>query len=219
MRTREEQIADIVSCLRFDNSGFATQTLTHIAEKFIEEAEERAKAVPVSSMDTQVSTAAHEMTDDQKKLPEWVWLNPDAGEMSFGRWPRVSGNYAPYIRADLALEAEHRAEQRVRAECIAEISSLRNGLSKCAALTNGFASPECSTSFLSESVPEELRLHINHLKAEMGRDSERLDWLDKTRFVTLEDAIIGWRISVIGNRLFSMKGTVRQAIDAAREVG
>lgn len=116
MRTREEQIADIVSCLRFDNSGFATQTLTHLAEKFIEEAEERVKVVPPSSVEPQVLVASHEMTDEQKKLPEWVWLNPDTKEMSFGRWSRVSGNHAPYIRADLCLEAERRAEQRVRAE-------------------------------------------------------------------------------------------------------
>ncbi|OUJ13846.1 hypothetical protein [Acetobacter okinawensis] len=72
---------------------------------------------------------------------------------------------------------------------------------------------------IASFILEAERRAEQRVRAEIGRDSERLDWLDKTRFVTLEDAIIGWRISVIGNRLFSMKGTVRQAIDAARDVG
>ncbi|WP_291365271.1 hypothetical protein [Acetobacter sp. UBA5411] len=124
-RTREEQIADIVSCLRFDNSGFAPQTLAYIAEKFIEEAEDRIRRGPVTTVDTQVLTAAREMTKEQKKLPEWVWLNPDTGLMSLGRWPRVSGNHhAPYIRADLALEAEQRGYERAQAECAEDTKRL-----------------------------------------------------------------------------------------------
>ncbi|CEF41083.1 hypothetical protein predicted by Glimmer/Critica [Acetobacter senegalensis] len=67
-----------------------------------------------------------------------------------------------------------------------------------------------------ETAERMVREAEQRVRAQIGRDSERLDWLEKTRFVTLEDAIIGWRISFIGERFFSMKGTVRKAIDAAR---
>lgn len=44
MRTREEQIADMVVCMRRDNSGFAAQTLAYVAEEFLSEAEQRVRA-------------------------------------------------------------------------------------------------------------------------------------------------------------------------------
>ncbi|MBO1325384.1 hypothetical protein K2X14_11405 [Acetobacter sp. TBRC 12305] len=86
------------------------------------------------------------------------------------------------------------------------------------ALFNQHVDIDACIKLARKYILEAERRAEQRVRAEIGRDSERLDWLDKTRFVTLEDAIIGWRISVIGNRLFSMKGTVRQAIDAAREL-
>lgn len=57
------------------------------------------------------------------------------------------------------------------------------------------------------------------VRAEIGRDSERLDWLEKTRSVVLEDADNGWRVTIGGIEFSLREETARNAIDAAREVG
>ncbi|AQU86183.1 hypothetical protein B0W47_00505 [Komagataeibacter nataicola] len=114
------------------------------------------------------------------------------------------------------LEAERRAEQRARAECDKEISSLRKGLSKCADLTGGFASPDCSIPFLTISVPEELRLYINRLKEKVTQDSERLDWIERhraTQAVYLDGS--GWHIVPDGESCGVGGETFRAAVDAA----
>ncbi|WP_139312973.1 hypothetical protein [Novacetimonas hansenii] len=119
-------------------------------------------------------------------------------------------------------EAERRAEQRVRAEYSAEISSLRNGLSKCAGLTDGFASPNCSVYFLSEAVPEEVRLYIDRLKAEIARDSERLDWLAECCIHAYAPKQyqrgVGCGVCLVSH-VPETDRNLRAAIDAAREVG
>lgn len=70
------------------------------------------------------------------------------------------------------LEAERREEARVRDECKEEILALRKAPSKCASLTDGFASPECSIEFLTEHVPDELRLYITNLKDKNIQEGE-----------------------------------------------
>ncbi|GAN66865.1 hypothetical protein AA0481_0608 [Acetobacter orientalis NRIC 0481] len=56
------------------------------------------------------------------------------------------------------------------------------------------------------------------VRAEIGRDSERLDWLEKTRSVVLEDADNGWCVTIGGIEFSLREETARNAIDAAREV-
>ncbi|WP_158319735.1 hypothetical protein [Acetobacter orientalis] len=56
------------------------------------------------------------------------------------------------------------------------------------------------------------------MRAEIGRDSERLDWLEKTRSVVLEDADNGWCVTIGGIEFSLREETARNAIDAAREV-
>lgn len=169
MRTREEQISDMVACMRRDNSGFTGQTLAHVAKEFLEEIEKRILLSSKVEVDPQIMIAASEMSAEQKILPAWVWLNPEAGDVSYGRWPRVAGKVAPYIRADLALEAERRAEQRVRAE--------------------------------------------------IGRDSERLDWLEELPLADIHRVCGGWEIGINHVSFSEGKQTLRETIDAAREVG
>ena len=172
MRTREEQISDMVACMRRDNSGFTGQTLAHVAKEFLEEIEKRILLSSKVEVDPQIMIAASEMSAEQKILPAWVWLNPEAGDVSYGRWPRVAGKVAPYIRADLALEAERRAEQRVRAE--------------------------------------------------IGRDSERLDWLERACVHAYEPKQyfdgIGCGVCRVSHRPNEGRN-LRETIDAAREVG
>lgn len=114
----------MVACMRRDNSGFAEQTLAYVAKEFLEEIEKRILLSSKVEVDPQITVAASEMSAEQKMLPAWAWLNPKTEDVSYGRWPRVSGKVAPYIRADLALEAERRAEQRVRAEISERVSAL-----------------------------------------------------------------------------------------------
>lgn len=57
------------------------------------------------------------------------------------------------------------------------------------------------------------------VREKIARDSERLDWLENTRSVILEDANNGWRVTISGIEFSLMEETARNAIDAAREVG
>jgi hypothetical protein len=158
--------------MRRDNSGFTGQTLAHVAKEFLEEIEKRILLSSKVEVDPQIMIAASEMSAEQKILPAWVWLNPEAGDVSYGRWPRVAGKVAPYIRADLALEAERRAEQRVRAE--------------------------------------------------IGRDSERLDWLGSQDVVIGEFDSPEWKEVLLARYQRSMPADladIRDTIDVAREVG
>ena len=111
------------------------------------------------------------------------------------------------------LEAERRAEQRVREECKEEISALRKALSECASLTDGFASPECSITFLCEHVPDELRLYIEGIKSKIGKDSQRLDWLLAHTYY----GIPGFDPCVRGSNSENRKADLIQAIDTAME--
>ena len=57
------------------------------------------------------------------------------------------------------------------------------------------------------------------VRAEIARDSERLDWLEKTRLVALEYTMFFWKIAVPSKGYSGQAKTAREAIDAAREVG
>ena len=73
--------------------------------------------------------------------------------------------------------------------------------------------------YTDEQLREAERRAEQRVRAEIARDSERLDWLEKTRSVVLQDADNGWRVTIGGVELSLMEETARNAIDAAREVG
>jgi hypothetical protein len=52
---------------------------------------------------SQVILAAKELTDDQRRQPEWLWCGDNL--VTYGRWQRRS-DQAPYIRADIAVAAK-----------------------------------------------------------------------------------------------------------------
>lgn len=56
------------------------------------------------------------------------------------------------------------------------------------------------------------------VRAEIARDSERLDWLEKTRLVALEYTMFFWKIALPSKGYSGQAKTAREAIDAAREV-
>ena len=79
---------------------------------------------------------------------------------------------------------------------------------------------------LSEGHPVDIRADMaaniiseaeQRVRAEIGRDSERMDWLEKTRSVVLEDADNGWRVTIGGIEFSLQEETARNAIDAAME--
>jgi hypothetical protein len=80
-------------------------------------ADEMTKLPHIPGVDSQVLTAACEMTEAQKKQPEWLWHeNGDDISVSWGRWSS-NPNAAPYIRADLVLDANPAAPP-VGAVCV-----------------------------------------------------------------------------------------------------
>ena len=99
---------------------------------------------------------------------------------------------------------------RTREEQIAEIKERVEDLS----LVNCY--PEFS-EIQDWLIEDELRAE-QRVRAEIGRDSERLDWLEKTRSVVLEDTDNGWRVTIGGIEFSLQEETARNAIDAAREV-
>lgn len=78
------------------------------------------------------------------------------------------------------------------------------------------------SDFLAHILEAERRAE-QRARAEIGRDSERLDWLEKTS-VNSEDLNIHCLMNTDGRTSFGVCGTgnyeetLRQAIDAAREV-
>lgn len=60
------------------------------------------KALP--GVHDQVLLTAAGMSDAQKRQPEWLWYENDAGLTSMGRWQRDPGA-TPYVRLDMVLAA------------------------------------------------------------------------------------------------------------------
>lgn len=73
--------------------------------------------------------------------------------------------------------------------------------------------------YTEDQLFESERRAEQRVRAEIGRDSERMDWLEKTRSVVLEDADNGWRVTIGGIEFSLREETARDAIDAARGVG
>ncbi len=59
----------------------------------------------LANIDGQVFTAAKDMGSSGRENPEWAFIDYEANRMSFGRWAKCGDNPAPYIRADLVLDA------------------------------------------------------------------------------------------------------------------
>lgn len=55
------------------------------------------------------------------------------------------------------------------------------------------------------------------VRAEIGRDSERLDWLEKLPFADVGRLPNGWEICINNVRHWDVQPTLREAIDAAME--
>ncbi|MCG4273940.1 hypothetical protein [Acetobacter senegalensis] len=76
-------------------------------------------------------------------------------------------------------------------------------------------------------TPDDLRMMLNaaiqeseqRVRAQIGRDSERLDWLESQPFTMLQLFDQGWTVSTDQIARSLMEETARNAIDAAREVG
>lgn len=71
--------------------------------------------------------------------------------------------------------------------------------------------------YTDEQLREAERRAEQRVRAQIGMDSERLDWLEKARSVVLEDADNGWRVTIGGIEFSLREETARNAIDAARE--
>ncbi|MCP1230842.1 hypothetical protein [Acetobacter indonesiensis] len=84
---------------------------------------------------------------------------------------------------------------------------------------DGVQAKEATKRLLERNLIEAERRAEQRVRAEIGRDSERLDWLENTRSVVLEDANNGWRVTIAGIEFSLMEETARNAIDAAREAG
>ena len=100
---------------------------------------------------------------------------------------------------------------RTREEQIEEIKERVEDLS----LVNCY--PEFSE--IQDWLIEAERRAEQRVRAEIGRDSERLEWLEKTRSVMLENADNGWCVTIGGIEFSLREETARNAIDAAREMG
>lgn len=68
-------------------------------------------------------------------------------------------------------------------------------------------------------IEEAERRAEQRVRAEIGRDSERLDWLEKLPFADVGRLPNGWEIRINNVPHWDMHPTLRKAIDAAREVG
>ena len=80
-----------------------------------------------------------------------------------------------------------------------------------------FSEPPCYAA--EKIILEAERRAEQRVRAEIGRDSERLDWL-AAQFKTTTVYMSGDAIYAPSRLLFSLKGRgFRDAIDAAREVG
>ena len=55
------------------------------------------------------------------------------------------------------------------------------------------------------------------VRAEIGRDSDRLDWLEKLPFADIGRLPNGWEICINNVRHWDVQPTLREAIDAAME--
>ena len=74
-------------------------------------------------------------------------------------------------------------------------------------------------------VEQHYRTHIleaeqrgyERARAECAADTRRLEWLEKTRSVVLEDADNGWRVTIGGIEFSMMEETAREAIAVAME--
>ena len=72
-------------------------------------------------------------------------------------------------------------------------------------------------NWLSGHILEAERRAEQRIRAEIGRDSERLDWLEKLPFADVGRLPNGWEIRINNVRHWDMQPTLREAIDAARE--
>ncbi|MBS1040980.1 hypothetical protein JK203_08970 [Gluconobacter cerinus] len=110
------------------------------------------------------------------------------------------------------LEAEARGAEEQRrkdgegCEMRRENALLRTAMSTVASYTRGYAKPTCSVDFLSSAVPEEVRIRIAALEAEIAslKEAEQLARADaeasKTRVKVLEAenaALQAWKIGAV----------------------
>ncbi|MFT9025973.1 hypothetical protein [Acetobacter indonesiensis] len=90
-------------------------------------------------------------------------------------------------------------------------------------LANDVAAVVCSDaegiSLAQSHILEAERRAEQRVRAEIGRDSERLDWLEKLPLADIHRIGSGWRIGVNNISFSEGKMTLRETIDAAREVG
>lgn len=96
-----------------------------------------------------------------------------------------------------------------------QISELRTQIFNADCFTSLSKAEEKAETYILEAE----RRAEQHVRAEIGRDSERLDWLESGQSVVLQDADDGWRVTIGGIEFACMEETAREAIDVAREVG
>ena len=88
--------------------------------------------------------------------------------------------------------------------------------------TRGYARFASAQEIAAKHIDEAERRAEQRVRAEIGRDSERLDWLE-TAAVQAEDLSIHCLMNTAGETSFGVCGTgdyeetLREAIDAARE--
>lgn len=70
-----------------------------------------------------------------------------------------------------------------------------------------------------DMILEAERRAEQRVRDEIGRDSERLDWLEKLPFADVGRLPNGWEICINNVRHWDMQPTLREAIDAAMEGG
>jgi len=71
----------------------------------------------------------------------------------------------------------------------------------------------------TKHILEAERRAEQRVRAEIARDSERLDWLEKLPLADIHRIGGGWEIGINHISFSESKQTLRETIDAAREVG
>lgn len=135
------------------------------------EAERLASLLP--DVDGQVILSAIDMTDHQRKEPQWLWHDTESGHIQYGRWPRKPGT--PYVRLDLglasllALSARLTASDAEVARLTEERDAARKAFADAAALVGRQAA--IHESIAATHFPEERRVEHSFIAVQF-RDVE-----------------------------------------------
>ncbi len=94
---------------------------------------------------------------------------------------------------------------------------MRTRKEQVAELTGVYEDAGLSGKDAKDAAEKDVAEAEERARAECAADTRRLEWLEKTRSVVLEDADNGWRVTIGGIEFSLREETARNAIDAAME--